>query len=574
MSVFLSTEDGRVLLLRPEARRLLEVASFGEATTGLAVSAAGGLFVSTARAVHRFDIAAGTAPGDPVAQIDTPGGIAGIDIDGSGRLLIGTVSGLLWRQEADGRMTAIGQFPDGIQGGVARIGGFAFAVGQGGTLSVMNIRSGAVTDLRDLGPGQVAGICAEDRVLRIAVTQDGGAPQFLLYDTRGDTLAHEPGPLGFYGRISGAASGEIVTGDFIGTDRGDVFTGTPGADVFAGHAGDDRIYARDGNDMLTGGAGDDLLMGEDGDDTLDGGAGRDAFYGGDGSDWVWLDGPVLSVDLAITEARQVTGQGEDFFQDIENLRGGDGADWFAGDHLANILEGRGGNDTLLGRAGDDTLRGGAGDDFLQGGSGDDVMDGGDGFDWVSYDGADGVTVSLARLFGQQTGEGVDLLRNIEAVEGSGGRDFIAGDDGANRLEGMIGFDTLLGGGGDDTLFGGRGFDRLSGGAGSDYLDGGNGRDTLDGGAGPGVDTYWGGRGADRFVFTVSGEQGERDDLTVILDFDAAQGDRIDLVGSGRADFATWAITDIDGGAIVVFGNGTQLALAGVAAAEVSADWFA
>ncbi|MFY8094246.1 MAG: M10 family metallopeptidase C-terminal domain-containing protein [Niveispirillum sp.] len=60
---------------------------------------------------------------------------------------------------------------------------------------------------------------------------------------------------------------------------------------------------------------------------------------------------------------------------------------------------------------------------------------------------------------------------------------------------------------------------ITGGAGNDSLDGQGGNDTLDGGAG--ADTLTGGAGADRFRLG-DGDQ--------VMDFTAADGDRLDLSG--------------------------------------------
>lgn len=91
-------------------------------------------------------------------------------------------------------------------------------------------------------------------------------------------------------------------------------------------------------------------------------------------------------------------------------------------------------------------------------------------------------------------------------------DTLAGGAGNDTLSGRAGNDTLVGKAGADKLFGDAGNDRLDGGAGNDTLEGGSGRDLLSGGA-----------GADRFVFDATADRGDK-----ILDFRAAQGDRIDV----------------------------------------------
>jgi len=167
---------------------------------------------------------------------------------------------------------------------------------------------------------------------------------------------------------------------------------------------------------------------------------------------------------------------------------------------------------------------------------------------------------------------------------------LAGTAGDDRLTGTAMDDALSGGAGRDRLYGLDGDDRLEGGDGHDYLDGGGGRDALLGGAGndwimgnAGADVMTGGGGADRFVFTLVHDLGN--DVT---DFSRAQGDRIDLsllldrVGRGDAlgfaDGAVRATQTAEGARIdVVAADGTVLAdvvtLQGVPAAEAAQDWL-
>ncbi len=117
------------------------------------------------------------------------------------------------------------------------------------------------------------------------------------------------------------------------------------------------------------------------------------------------------------------------------------------------------------------------------------------------------------------GDGRDLLRGVEDVNGTQFADVIRGSDAANvlgggpgddGLSGMAGNDRLYGGAGDDYLYGDfvyGGDDRLYGGAGDDDLRGIGGGDRLYGGAGDdsvsgdgGNDTVEGGAGNDEFFF--------------------------------------------------------------------------
>ena len=121
----------------------------------------------------------------------------------------------------------------------------------------------------------------------------------------------------------------------------------------------------------------------------------------------------------------------------------------------------------------------------------------------ALDGNDVVTLSRRQNLGLEFTGG----RGDDDITGTGRTDLVQGGEGN---------DTLRAGGGADTLWGGLGDDRLIGNAGNDVLSGDGGTDRLTGGL-----------GADSFVFSAFSDSipGVRD---TILDFDATQGDRIDL----------------------------------------------
>ncbi|MEO6091918.1 MAG: right-handed parallel beta-helix repeat-containing protein [Novosphingobium sp.] len=207
---------------------------------------------------------------------------------------------------------------------------------------------------------------------------------------------------------------------------------------------------------------------------------------------------------------------------------------------------------LRGFAGDDTLVGGTsghGSNILEGGTGNDI--------YTVYSAADVVV--------ENPGEGTDTIytfvdytlpANVESIKafaagitvhGNAGNNFVTGVAGGNTLYGEAGDDTVQGNSGNDLLFGNDGNDRLFGNDGNDRLDGGNGDDTLYGGngndtliggagndyieGGAGADVLTGGVGADMFNYRpsdfVAGLNASRD---IITDFNAAQGDKISLVG--------------------------------------------
>jgi Ca2+-binding RTX toxin-like protein len=198
----------------------------------------------------------------------------------------------------------------------------------------------------------------------------------------------------------------------------------------------DTLKGDGGANWLTGGGGSDTLMGRGGDDLLDGGSQIDTASYAEAAAGV-------VVDLGIAGAQQ-TGDGVDILIGIESLTGSAFADTLKGDSGDNQLRGGGGNDTLMGRAGHD------------------VLDGGDGVDTASYAEASAAAmVDLGNGGPQNTGDGADVLVNIENLVGSSFSDTLIGNTGANALSG---------GGGNDLLTGGLGRDTLAGGAGGDVFD--------------------------------------------------------------------------------------------------------
>ncbi len=169
-----------------------------------------------------------------------------------------------------------------------------------------------------------------------------------------------------------------------------------------------------------------------------------------------------------------------------------------GNNTADILNGFGGNDTLIGLGQADALNGGAGNDVLIGGAGADTLDGGAGIDEVLYSsdgGPHGVTVDLQAGTAIDSFGNPDLLRGIERVYGTNRNDVITGRDGAgDLLFGRAGNDAIRGGSGNDTLVGGAGKDTLDGGAGTNdqvayFLETGPRGVSVDLAAGSAVDTF-------------------------------------------------------------------------------------
>ncbi len=262
----------------------------------------------------------------------------------------------------------------------------------------------------------------------------------------------------------------------------------------------------------------------------------------------------------------------------------------------DIMFGSGGDDTLVGGFGDDTINGGQGADSLVGGLGDDRLvgrlgndsiDGGAGEDTVNYNNATSAVVVDLMAGGSvgtaSGGEDVDLIVNVEDVEGSDFNDTIFGDNGANWIRGGAGDDSIDGRGGNDTLdlfnmvggvtasiaagtaSGGAGndvftgieglrgsslADSLVGGGGNDTLRGEAGNDTLDGGAGVDWVFYHRATGA-VFVDLTAGSASGADGNDVLTSIENVRGSTYNdtIIGSesGNVINAMGGDDSIDGG---------------------------
>lgn len=266
----------------------------------------------------------------------------------------------------------------------------------------------------------------------------------------------------------GAHAGRVecfgMPATIVGTNGPDTLRGTPGPDVIVGLDGDDLLIGDGGPDKICGGAGDDELLGSAGADKLNeqggygllqGGKGNDLLKGGPGGASARYDHAEdrVVIDLA---AGTVKGEGQDRLRGIQDAGGSAFNDVIRGSGGDNLLQGQDGNDRLFGRGGDD---------YVLPGAGDDLADGGPGlFDVVGSRFAPG-PVNADLKTGTSAGEGTDVLRFFEGLEGGPSNDFLTG----NEL--------------DNGLFGGPGNDALSGAAGNDFLDGEEGTDTADGGPG-------------------------------------------------------------------------------------------
>jgi Ca2+-binding RTX toxin-like protein len=292
-----------------------------------------------------------------------------------------------------------------------------------------------------------------------------------------------------------------------------------------------------GNDVLTSRyatAVNETFYGYGGNDYIDGGLGADRMFGGTGHDTYVVDN---IGDAVIENANEGFDTVRVHFSytipaNVEVLE-------LTGTAQINAT-GSSADDRLYGNSARNILWGHAGDDILDGRGGNDIMVGGTGNDTYYVD-------SYGDLVAEYAGEGAEdwvatplsytLDPNVEslALLGPGDKDG-TGNELDNALHGNGYVNVLTGGLGNDRLYAGNGNDLLWGDEGNDFLDGDFGDDMLAGGTG--LDTLAGGYGGDLFVWSTRDETGVTPGTAdLITDFNAAQGDRIDLSLVDANDYA-------------------------------------
>ncbi|MBW6396324.1 hypothetical protein KPL78_00625 [Roseomonas sp. HJA6] len=235
-----------------------------------------------------------------------------------------------------------------------------------------------------------------------------------------------------------------------GSNFGDSIVGSTANQYVFGRAGADTIRGMDGSDNLIGGSGNDLLDGGGGSDNVSYMA--DAFDGG--------GAPTRGafINLGTTKLTIIGGESVDGLRAIDNwghldtLAGFENA---TGSSFADVMGGSDVANSLYGDVGDDSIFAFGGDDFLRGGFGNDLINGGAGFDNASYTG-DGSPITASVYYNGVGGhnatvssaEGVDTLREIEAISGTNGGDFIQ----IFSVDGPASFQAR-GYGGNDTIVG-------------------------------------------------------------------------------------------------------------------------
>ncbi len=236
-----------------------------------------------------------------------------------------------------------------------------------------------------------------------------------------------------------------------------IIDGGGGKDTIIGSAGDDTIEGGSwGEQSLSGGAGNDVLHGGSGNDILSGGAGDDVFRvtgakgaefegydsydGGTGKDSIVATGETVDIGMTafgpangmdVIDLSAVTGQARLLGDWNDNV-----LDFSAATFLGKaIIDGGGGNDTLIGGSGSDSIRGDGGNDILNGLTGSDMLTGGSGQDIFTFGNSWGHdTVTDFR-------HGVDKLNFHDAGVA----------DMASLGIAMVGADTVISFGGNDVV---------------------------------------------------------------------------------------------------------------------------
>ena len=125
--------------------------------------------------------------------------------------------------------------------------------------------------------------------------------------------------------LNAAAGHDILNGN----SGNDTLNGGNGNDILNGNSGNDRLNGGNGNDILNGNSGNDTLNGGNGNDTLNGGSGSDSLVGGAGND------VLIGVSNGITFS--ITSIGSPGAGEIDQLRGGAGADQFVLGNSAHVF---------------------------------------------------------------------------------------------------------------------------------------------------------------------------------------------------------------------------------------------
>lgn len=213
-----------------------------------------------------------------------------------------------------------------------------------------------------------------------------------------------------------------------------------------------------------------------------------------------------------------------------DVRDTTGLDAFTGTRFGDRIDGMDGNDVIDGRGGDNTILGGDGEDILMADDGDNIVHGDAGDDGILL------------------GDGDNI------VEGGDGDDGIILGDGNNIVRAGDGDDLILAGDGDNTIYGEDGDDEIATCLGDDQIWGGSGDDVID--ACEGVNVVHGGDDDDSIL-----SFGSADGTSQIY---GDAGDDIILTGDNAHDIFGGLGDDV-----IIAGNVDDLITGGEGADEIT-----
>jgi Ca2+-binding RTX toxin-like protein len=372
--------------------------------------------------------------------------------------------------------------------------------------TALNIDASAVGNAMEIlgnnGANQLTGTAFNDTILGNGGNDrlDGRAGDDHLWggtgndtyvvDSLGDLVLEEGASISEIDTVEASISWTLSTNlerlTLTGSDDLDG-TGNTRANTLTGNSGANELNGEGGNDSLVGGAGND---------TLNGGIGNDTMFGGAGDETYMIDSVLDKVYESTTTSGATDAGGTDtvlssvnytlsnFVENLElvvgigNING-------TGNALANEIIGNEGSNVIDGKGGVDTLDGGAESDiYLVAVAADhaaaefgDTGEGGD-IDEVRFTAG---AASTMVLFAGDTGiervvigtgsapsavSSGTIALNVDAGLVDNALTMV-GNNGANTLAGTAYADTILGNGGSDRLDGGEGADTMTGGSGND-----------------------------------------------------------------------------------------------------------
>jgi Ca2+-binding RTX toxin-like protein len=221
---------------------------------------------------------------------------------------------------------------------------------------------------------------------------------------------------------------------------------------------DETIWGSLFNDVIEGKGGNDTLLGRDGHDVLIGGAGNDVMEGGAGDDTYYVDalGDLIHEEGAAGTDRVYSSITFTLGANVENLiLTGTGELYGTGNALNNTIIGNNAVNVLNGRGGIDTMIGGLGDDrYFIDTLADVITEAADaGNDWVYSPVTYTLSANLENLM-LQGAANIDGTGNAvnNIIYANGGTNVLRGLDGNDKLVGFNGHAQMIGGAGDDLYY--------------------------------------------------------------------------------------------------------------------------